>query len=73
MVIGASVRAILGSVVAKWTCAKDGDEATCTCEGLDAHCKSTLAGPRTVKRSLGTVLWLNDSKGFGFIVRDEGG
>jgi CspA family cold shock protein len=58
------------AVLATWTCAKDGEEVTCTCEGSEADCKSTVAKPGEVKGgsgSRGTVKFFNDTKGFGFI------
>ena len=57
------------AVLATWTCAKDGEEVTCTCEGSEADCKSTVAKPGKVKGAgaWGTVKFFNDTKGFGFI------
>ena len=57
------------AVLATWTCAKDGEEVTCTCEGSEADCKSTVAKPGEVKGAgfRGTVKFFNDTKGFGFI------
>ena len=61
------------AVVATWTCARDGEKVTCTCEGSEADCKSTVATPSKVKGAeLGQVKWFNDSKGFGFISRENG-
>ena len=60
-------------VVAKWTCANEGGKVTCTCEGSEADCKSTVAKPSTLKGATGIVKWFNDSKGFGFVTPDEGG
>lgn len=57
------------AVLATWTCANDGEEVTCTCEGSEADCKSTVAKPGKVKGAgaSGTVKFFNDTKGFGFI------
>jgi CspA family cold shock protein len=61
-------------VLAKWSCAKDGEEVTCICEGSEADCKSTVAEPSTVKgASSGTVNFFNDSRGFGFITESGSG
>lgn len=60
-------------VLATWTCARDGEKVTCTCEGAEADCKSTVAKPSKIKGAeLGEVKWFNDSKGFGFISRQNG-
>ncbi|CAB4949354.1 unannotated protein [freshwater metagenome] len=58
---------------AAWTCAQEGDEVTCTCEGLHAACKGSVAKPSEVKGATGKVRWFNDSYGFGFIAPSEGG
>jgi CspA family cold shock protein len=60
-------------VLAKWSCAKDGEEVTCICEGSEADCKSTVAEPSTVKGAGGMVKWFSDGKRFGFITPDDGG
>ena len=63
------------AVLATWTCAKDGEEVTCTCEGSEADCKSTVAKPGAVKGSelqSGQVKWFNNAKGFGFITTEDG-
>ena len=62
-------------VVATWTCVRDGDEVTCTCEGSEADCESTVAKPSAVKGSnkqSGQVKWFNDAKGYGFITTENG-
>ena len=59
-------------VVAKWTCANDGGKVTCTCEGTEADCKSTVTKPSKLKGlKKGTVVFFNTEKGFGFI-KDSG-
>ena len=61
-------------VVAKWECARDGEEVTCICEGSEADCKSTVAEPSTVKgMKVGSVKFFNDEKGFGFITERSSG
>ena len=61
-------------VVAKWTCERgEGKEVTCTCEGSEADCKSSVAKPSTLKgmKEKGTVKWFNDGKGYGFIAANR--
>ena len=60
-------------VLATWTCTRDGEKVTCTCEGSEADCRSTVAKPSKVKGATGRVKWFNDSKGCGFITPDGGG
>ena len=60
-------------VVAAWTCVRDGDKVTCTCEGSEVDCKSAVTEPSTVKGAYGTVKWFNNYKGFGFITPAHGG
>ena len=63
------------AVLATWTCAKDGEEVTCSCEGSEADCESTVAKPSAVKGSemqSGQVRWFNDAKGYGFITTENG-
>ena len=63
------------AVLAKWTCVKDGEGVTCTCEGSEADCESTVAKPSAVKGSSkqsGQVKWFNDAKGYGFITTESG-
>jgi CspA family cold shock protein len=61
-------------VLAKWTCAKDGEQVTCTCVGSEADCKSTVTKPGTLKgfNEKGSVKWFSGSKGYGFIARATG-
>ena len=54
---------------------EDGEEVTCTCEGSEADCESTVAKPSAVKGSeiqSGQVKWFNDAKGYGFITTENG-
>lgn len=60
-------------VEAAWTCAREGDEVTCTCDGVEAECKGSVAKPSQAKGATGKVRWFNDSYGFGFIAPSEGG
>jgi CspA family cold shock protein len=46
---------------------------TCTCEGAEADCKSTIAKPSALKGSSGTVKFFNTAKGYGFIANEADG
>ena len=46
---------------------------TCTCEGSEADCKSSVTDTNAVKGATGTVKWFNSGKGFGFITQADGG
>lgn len=61
------------SAVVSWACISDGEEVTCTCEGSEADCKSSVTQTDVVKGDTGTVKWFNGEKGFGFITRADGG
>ena len=61
------------SDVVSWACISDGEEVTCTCEGSEADCKSSVTQTDVVKGDTGTVKWFNGEKGFGFITRADGG
>lgn len=61
------------SDVVSWACFDDGEEVTCTCEGSEADCKSSVTETNAVKGDTGTVQWFNAEKGFGFITRADGG
>ena len=70
----ASAEASGNRVVAKWTCARgEGTEVTCTCEGSEADCKSTVAKPSTLKGMTGIVKFFNTSKGYGFVSNEVDG
>ncbi len=59
--------------VVSWTCINDGGVVTCTCEGSEADCKSSVTDTTAVKGATGTVKWFNSGKGFGFITQADGG
>ena len=59
-------------VLATWTCAKDGEEVTCTCEGSESDCRLAVAEPSPVKGATGQVRWFNNDMGYGFITADNG-
>ena len=59
-------------VLATWTCAREGDEVTCTCEGSEADCRLAVAEPSPVKGATGQVRWFNNDMGYGFITADNG-
>ena len=59
--------------VVSWACFDDGEEVTCTCEGSEADCKSSVTDTNAVKGATGTVNWFNSEKGFGFITQADGG
>jgi CspA family cold shock protein len=62
------------AVVAKWTCERgEGTEVTCTCEGVDADCESTIAKPSMLKGVTGIVKFFNTAKEYGFIAPEGGG
>lgn len=71
-VASSSGAAQVDAVIAKWTCANEGGKVTCTCEGAEADCESTVNKPSMLKGSTGTVKWFNDAKGYGFITETSG-
>ena len=73
-VSSAAAEAPAQAVVAKWTCERgEGTEVTCTCEGAEADCKSTIAKPSMLKGASGTVKFFNTAKGYGFIANEADG